>query len=328
MITVLHQAAQDARLAPSILNTQPWRWQVHDDVLDLYADADRRLPEVDPHGRLMTLSCGAALHHARVALAAAGFEPAVDRLPDAGRPLLLARIRDCRPRPATQENLAAYRSMRLRHTDRRLFAQGMPVPGEVLDQLRVAAEAEGARLHLLQQQDVVYLGYAAQGAHKVGAHDPRAAEELHRWTHRGADAPDGVPPGTVAGAADRPVPLRDFGLGDEAALSPGAGDDADAVYLVVATARDEPLDWLVSGEAVSAVWLMATARGLAGSPMTDVVETPGARVLVRSLLQPPGQPQLVLRLCVAQTPAPPGSPRRPAADTVTVTEGRSSGEGV
>ncbi|MET7425898.1 nitroreductase [Dactylosporangium sp. NPDC005555] len=301
---------------------------MYDDVLDLYADADRRLPDVDPHGRLMILSCGIALHHARVSLAAAGYEPAVDRMPDAGQPSLLARIRDRRARPATEERLAAYRSMRLRHTDRRLFADGMPVPDEVLTQLRVAAEAEGARLHPLQQQDVVYLGYAAQGAHTVGAHDARAAAELHRWTHRGADAPDGVPVGTVAGAADRPVPLRDFGLGDEAALPPGTGDDTDAVYLVVATVSDEPVDWLVAGEATSAVWLTATTQGLVGSPMSDVIEIPGARALVRSLLQPPGQPQLVLRFGLAQTAEPPVSPRRPASDTVTVTERRTIGEGV
>jgi nitroreductase len=325
--TVLHQAAQDAGLAPSILNSQPWRWRVHDDVLDLYADLDRRLPDVDPHGRLMTLSCGAALHHARVALAAAGYEPTVDRLPDPGRPSLLARVHGCRPRPVTPECLAAYRSMRLRHTDRRLVADGMPVPEAVLGQLRAAAEADGAWLYQLPQQDVVYLGYAAQGAHTVGAHDARAVAELHRWTHRGADAPDGVPPGTVAGAADRPVPLRDFGLGDEAALPPGTGDDAGAVYVVVATTGDEPVDWLVAGEAVSAVWLTATAQGLTGSPMSDVIEIPGARALVRTLVRPPGQPQLVLRFGVAETAEPPpASPRRPTSEPVT--EARNVGDGV
>ncbi|GAA3452343.1 Acg family FMN-binding oxidoreductase [Dactylosporangium matsuzakiense] len=326
MSTVLHQAARDAGLAPSILNSQPWRWQVHDDVLDLYADLDRRLPDVDRHGRLMTISCGAALHHARVALAAAGYEPAVDRLPDRGRPALLARIHDCRARPATPESLATCRSMQLRHTDRRLFAAGMPVPGEVLSRLRAAAASEGARLHQLPHQDVVYLGYAARGAQTVGAHDARAAAELHRWTHRGADARDGIPPGTVAGPAARPVPVRDFGLGGEAALPPGDGDDAGAVYMVVATAGDEPVDWLVAGEAVSAVWLTATAQGLTGSPMSDVIEIPGARVLVRSLLPPPGQPQLVLRFGVAPPNEPPASPRRPAAEPVT--EAPDAGEDV
>ncbi|MEU7872143.1 nitroreductase family protein [Dactylosporangium sp. NPDC049140] len=115
----------------------------------------------------------------------------------------------------------------------------------------------------------------------------------------------------------RPVPLRDFGLGDAAALPPGPGDDAGAEYLVVATGGDEPLDWLAAGEATSAAWLAATAEGLAASPMSDVVEIPGARALIRSLLPAPTHPQLVLRVGVAQASAPPSSPRRPAAGIVT-----------
>jgi nitroreductase len=63
-------AADAARLAPSIHNTQPWRWVVRGDRLELFAAPERQLHEQDPRGRLMQLSCGAALHHALVALAA------------------------------------------------------------------------------------------------------------------------------------------------------------------------------------------------------------------------------------------------------------------
>ena len=67
----LTRAAETARLAPSIHNTQPWRWVVRGDRLELFAVAARQLREQDPDGRPMRLSCGAALHHARVALDAA-----------------------------------------------------------------------------------------------------------------------------------------------------------------------------------------------------------------------------------------------------------------
>lgn len=172
MITALHQAAEDACLAPSILNTQPWRWSLHDDVLDLYADTSRRLSHLDAHGRLMTLSCGVALHHARVSLAAAGYDATVDRLPDRGQSGPLARIRDCRTRPATYDGILEHQSIRLRHTDRRPFATGIRVPDAIVAQLRIAAEAEHARLCLLDRADIVYLRYAAQGAHTVGTHAP------------------------------------------------------------------------------------------------------------------------------------------------------------
>jgi hypothetical protein len=64
--------------APSIHDTRPWRWIVHDNTLDLYADHSRAVPQSDPDGRLLTISCGAALHHAMVALAASGRAASVD----------------------------------------------------------------------------------------------------------------------------------------------------------------------------------------------------------------------------------------------------------
>ncbi|MEU7875899.1 hypothetical protein [Dactylosporangium sp. NPDC049140] len=67
---------------------------------------------------------------------------------------------------------------------------------------------------------------------------------------------------------------------------------------MLATDGDRPPDWLAAGEATSAVWLAATAQGLVASPMSDVVEIPGARVLLSSLIHPAGQPQLVPRVGV------------------------------
>src|SRR4051812_29524525 len=86
----LVHAAATAGHAPSIHNTQPWRWHVRPGVLDLYAVRDRQLAVTDPEGRLLTISCGTALHHATVALAATGWAATVTRLPG-GDPDHLAR---------------------------------------------------------------------------------------------------------------------------------------------------------------------------------------------------------------------------------------------
>jgi nitroreductase len=47
--------------APSIHNTQPWRFWVTDDVVEVHGDPDRMLWAADPRGRALHLSCGAAL---------------------------------------------------------------------------------------------------------------------------------------------------------------------------------------------------------------------------------------------------------------------------
>ncbi len=94
--SALTQAAMAALRAPSIFNTQPWRWRLTDDAAELRVDRGRQLNVVDPDGRFMVLSCGIALDHARTALAAAGFEAAVERFPDPDEPDLLARLRAVR----------------------------------------------------------------------------------------------------------------------------------------------------------------------------------------------------------------------------------------
>ena len=49
---VLEAVLDLAARAPSPQNSQPWRWQVYPDRLDLYAERDRQLRAGDPDGRI------------------------------------------------------------------------------------------------------------------------------------------------------------------------------------------------------------------------------------------------------------------------------------
>ena len=68
----LNDAVATAGLAPSIYDTQPWHWRLHSDTLDLGVDPARLLDVTDSDHRLAIMSCGTALHHALVSLAADG----------------------------------------------------------------------------------------------------------------------------------------------------------------------------------------------------------------------------------------------------------------
>ncbi|WP_030434769.1 hypothetical protein [Actinoplanes subtropicus] len=52
-------AAEAAGYAPSIGNTQPWRWRLTGDTLDLHLVRSRMRRVSDLDGRLATVSCGA-----------------------------------------------------------------------------------------------------------------------------------------------------------------------------------------------------------------------------------------------------------------------------
>ena len=83
----VRSAVEAATWAPSVHNTQPWLFSRSGDRISLRADSDRRLGIVDPDGREMLISCGAALFTLRVAVREMGREPEVRLLPDPDRPL-------------------------------------------------------------------------------------------------------------------------------------------------------------------------------------------------------------------------------------------------
>jgi nitroreductase len=318
---VLDKAARASLHAPSVFNTQPWNWHITGDTLELSADTTRRLDTTDPDGRLLLISCGTALHHARTALAAAGFAAAVDLLPDPDRPDLLARIQlgaAVPPDPEAQRMAAA---IPRRRTDRRAFGDRR-VSETMLTRLRRFVESEGAYLHVVPEDQVPMLAVSTERAAGAEHNDPAYRAELDLWTNRPQWRGDGVPPTTAVEPALRRVGVRDFvPTGATAGLTADDGVDQGAAYVIVFGTGDQPADLLRGGEAVSALLLLATAEGLATAPLSEAVEVTWPRHLLRGLLSDLGEPYLVVRLgySSSKTPLPP-IPRREAETAITIDE--------
>jgi nitroreductase len=317
---LLESAAEAAMHAPSVFNTQPWRWRITGDTLELFADPDRQLASTDPDGRLLLLSCGTALHHARTALAAAGWTSTVDRLPDPAQPDLLARVHLEHSGPADPEAQRMAAAIGRRRTDRRAFGD-RPVSGQTLTMLRRFVEAEGAYLHVVPDDQVPMLAISTERAAGAERDDPAYREELERWTNRPQERGDGVSPATAVEPALRRVPVRDFAPEGHAGLAPGADVDRGAAYVIVFGTTDQRIDLLRGGEALSALLLLATAEGLATAPLSEAVEVAWSRHLLTTLLSDVGEPYIAVRLGHPGTgePLPPRA-RRDAAEIIE-TEG-------
>jgi nitroreductase len=321
----IHTALSLATRAPSIHNSQPWRWRVGAQSLHLYADPDRHLPSTDPDSRDLLLSCGAVLHHAVVALAALGWQAKVHRLPNSLQPEHLASVEVCR-HPASELDITLAAAIPRRRTDRRHYSW-WPVPAADITLIDTRAASAGVMLRRVAS--LPKLKHIVAQAVWQHATDHDYLTELTAWSGRHASV-SGVPARNIPPSDPKsPIPGRVF-AGPALAQPPGteSADDA-AVVLALGTDDDSSLARLRAGEATSLVLLTATALGLSSCPVTEPLEIAETRQAVQSdVFGDSGYPQMLLRVGWAPVNADPlpSTPRRPLDDVVAWPDGSPSEE--
>ncbi len=140
-----------ATRAPSVNNAQPWNWQVSPDRVDLYVDPGCPPPRDDPDRRHTLLSCGAALHHCAVALAAMGWRAKVRRLPDPAEPNHLAAV-EVIPQSPGELDMTLAAAIARRRTDRRAYAC-WPVPWGDIALMGARAARAGVMLRQIDPEE-------------------------------------------------------------------------------------------------------------------------------------------------------------------------------
>jgi nitroreductase len=314
---VITQALKAAALAPSMHNTQPWRFRVvrAGKSIELYADPSRMLRHADPDGRAVHIACGAALFNLRVAIAMAGRHAVVTLLPDPDQPVLLAVVRLAGPYRPGETDTELHAAIASRHTNRHPFSNRRVPPG-VLAELAAAAAMEGAVLHFPDHAEISRLLYLVGDAERDLLADPAYREEVSRWVGGQRDR-DGIPDSAL-GPRDPQgrTPTRDFAPGQPQPVRYAWFEESPQL-VVLSTPSGSRADWLRAGQALQRVLLTATARGIAASPLTQPLETADAW-LVRDPRLSTEKPQMILRIGYGLPVT--GTPRRPVADTLLRSE--------
>lgn len=303
-----------ARRAPSVHNTQPWRWRVGAHSLHLCADRGLNLPSTDPDGRDLILSCGVALHHCVAALAALGWQSKIHRLPNPDEPEHLAAIEVYRRLPS-EVDIALAASIPLRRTDRRRYIS-RAVPASYIALMGARAARGGVMLRQVESlprlKGIVTRSVARHAA------DSDYMAELTTWSGRYASLA-GVPArNTPEPDATAPIPPRVF-AGPTLTQPDNEYIDDHAIVLALGTKDDNTLARLRAGEATSLVLLSATTLGLASCPVTEPLEITETRDAVQiEVFGISGFPQMLLRIGWAPVNADPlpATPRRPLDDMV------------
>jgi hypothetical protein len=295
--------------APSIHNSQPWRFRRSAEGVDVLLDEARRPAVCDPDGRMARMSCGAAAYNLRLAFAVAG-RPAQFRL---GAGAVVAHLWPGPPHPPTPLERRLHRQIRRRHTNRGPFADCRIDPS-VPAQLTDAARREGGWLTFIEGEPAITA--LAEAIHAADARlraDPAYMRELRGWSTGADDRVEGVGSG-AAGAAPHPAELlkrRDFG-------GPGHDDTQDVtrdpVVAVFGVLGDDPLEMVRAGMALQGVLLTGADLGAAAAMYSQPVEVPATRGRLREMVGGFHEPQMVLRFGYAPTTC--YTNRRPVADAI------------
>lgn len=303
------------RWAPSIHNSQPWRFRRLAHGLAVIEDLDRSLPVIDPLGRDRTISCGAALFNISVALRNLGYAVEVTLQPDPAEPTLVGTVQAVsRQAPGDRDRLLN-RMIPLRRTHRRVYRSHVVAEEDLLE-LRQATSAEGARLSVAEPAVRRRLAHVLRRAVRAQAADPELRNEVERWVRRGDQAGvlvDGIP-SSALGTSPFPVDSLVHG-GHRGAPDASEVEEelARSTVLVISTRGDTRHDWTVTGVALEHLLLTATARGLVATFAEQALQDPELRPEVADLLGIWGHPQVLLRVGRALVEAP-AMPRRPLAE--------------
>ncbi|MFD4346670.1 Acg family FMN-binding oxidoreductase [Streptomyces coelicoflavus] len=312
--------------APSVHNTQPWRFGLDADsrTIQVHADHARWLPAADPGRRAQHLSVGAAVLNLRLAADHLGWDPVVELLPPVGDPSLLATVRLAErppngarrwpgepPRPG-----ALYEAVERRHTSRMPFT-GRPVPDPVVTEMVAAARAEGAYLDVPDIVATRRLLRLTAAAEARNAADAERVAETRAWlTAPGSASPYGIP-ATALGPRDGSgrVPMRDFAAPLSALGRPAPRFERHVQVALLWTSHDRRRDWLRAGQALQRVLLTATAHGVRTSMLHQAMEWPDLRAAVSGTRQR-HHPHLLIRFGYGpeggRTPRAAGTPGPPS----------------
>ncbi|MET8132419.1 hypothetical protein ABZV24_10715 [Streptomyces sp. NPDC005251] len=294
----VHALLAAAVAAPSIHNTQPWRFGLDADtgLIQVRLDRRRPLPRADPRLRAQHLSVGAAVLNLRVAAEHLGWDPVVRLCPVPDDPDLLATVRLARPVADAELPLRElYEQIERRHTSRMPFT-GRPVPEPIAFEMMSSARAEGAHLEVPDIIGTRRLLRLTQAAEARNAADPARADEERTWiTAPGSDASYGIPI-TALGARDVSgrMPVRDFTGGSSVPRLPALRFERHAQVALLWTSYDWREDWLRAGQALERVLLTATRRGVRTSVLHQAMEWPDLRAAMAGAKRRCG-PQVLIR---------------------------------
>jgi hypothetical protein len=306
----MREIVRYATLAASGHNTQPWKFAISANAIDIYPDVARHLSAVDPSDRELWISLGCALENLIIAARAAGYVAEVT-YPDAADVIHIGLTQ------AIPQGGALFDALPLRQNTRSAY-DGRPTPTADLDQLQSLRREPGVALHVITSpaERETVLEYVNQGNLRQYA-DPAFVQELIAWVRFNTKEALATLDGLYAPSSGNPAVPRWLGQLVVGGMKPQQQADADAAKLrsssgvvVVTSASDDKAAWVRTGQVYERLALTMTSLNIRSAFLNQPIEVAAVRGQFQSAMGlATALPQLLVRFGYAD--ALPRSLRRP-----------------
>ena len=265
---------EQAVKAPSGHNTQPWKFRLFSDHIDILPDFSRALPVVDPNHRELFVSLGCAAENLCIAAAHKGWLGKVSTSTDGIIHVGLSR----------QEDIEAphFEQIARRQTTRRCY-NGSMISDNALALLKKIPVEPGIGIHLFRKGTQAFDDIAAlvfEGNRRQMG-NPAFKAELRQWMRYNRKHQDETADGlsyAVFGAPNLPRFMAEFIIAHSLDAAKQNKTDrrniASASHFALFTTRDNRREhWVALGRTLQRFLLTATAAGIAHAYATQANET-------------------------------------------------------
>jgi len=306
-----------ATLAANSHNTQPWKFRIGKDAIDILPDVRRRTPVVDPDDHHLFCTLGCATENLLLAAQARGLAGDVTFVPAAGGHVNVALT------PTAPRETAAFKAIPARGVSRAVY-DGKPLPPETIRMLETAARSDMVDVVMLTDRAQIdrVMALVIEG-NNIQLTDDAFMAELKNWFRFDPRQAIAAGDGLFAGCTGKPsIPPWLGRLVFRLAASPKAEADkyiaqirSSAGIMILVGKQADPPHWVECGRSYQRFGLAAASLGVREAFINQAVEVPPIREQLAAELGMPGRrPDLILRFGTG--PAMPKSLRRPVADVL------------
>jgi len=311
--------------APSGHNSQPWKFSIQENYIEIHPDFEFALPVVDPKYRELYISLGCAAENLCVASSAYGYY-ASWQIDKDSRESPIIRIHLTTSNKKARKDIL--RDIQIRQTNRSVY-KGTIVQNSILNKLRELPTEENVRIHFFKNGDSSFtcLADLIKKGNEIQMNDEEFKNELLSWirlnkrqvektntglSHKVMQAP------SMPGFIGKRI-VKSF-------LTPAKQNKSDlkkiessSHFILLTTKNDSPEEWIKAGLYLERLLIKLTSMGIANAfinPPCELESLSGE--LQRTLPINDEVPTLILRIGYANRM--PYSPRKTVENVIEPTQ--------